>query len=161
MWTFEFGNRRLLNKQIQACPEENTGLTEASMAYLYHIWNVGCRKLIIVARGLGKLFDLRDILNVYEKGRQEGMQAVDLKCEIARKRQQCRKGTFNLETDFLNLSQLTNSLLCYYHILAVRLWTIHLTFLGLSNHHKTFSCSNFVSVVSVNRYNWNNVLHKD
>ena len=89
------------------------------------------------------------------------MQAVDLKCEIARKRQQCRKGTFNLETDFLNLSQLTNSLLCYYHILAVRLWTIHLTFLGLSNHHKTFSCSNFVSVVSVNRYNWNNVLHKD
>jgi len=97
------------------------------MAHLYHIWNVGCRMLVIVARGLGKLFDLIDILNVYEKGRQEGMQAVDMKCEIARKRQQFRKETFNRETDFLDLSQL-------YQFLAVRLWTIHLTFLGLSNH---------------------------
>ena len=95
------------------------------MAHLYHIWNVGCRMLVIVARGLGKLFDLIDILNVYEKGRQEGMQAVDMKCEIARKRQQFRKETFNRETDFLDLSQL-------YQFLAVRLWTIHLKLMNLN-----------------------------
>lgn len=84
------------------------------MAHLYHIWDMGCHMLVTVARGLGKLFDLKAILNVYGKGRQEGMQAVDLKCEIVRKRQQCRKGTFNLETDFLDLSQL-------YQFLAVLL----------------------------------------
>lgn len=97
---------RLLNKQIQACPEEDTGLTEASMAHLYHIWDMGCRMLVTVDRGLGKLFDLRAVLNVFEKGRQEGMQAVDLRCETVRKRQQCRKGTVKLETDLLDLSQL-------------------------------------------------------
>lgn len=103
--------------------------------------------LVTVDRGLGKLFDLRAVLNVFEKGRQEGMQAVDLRCETVRKRQQCRKGTVKLETDLLDLSQLCQFLAVLYHILAVRLWTIHLTFLGLSNTYKISTINFFLVAI--------------